>query len=63
MARQKLSHPEMKIPLFVHMVLEKLANNPLTFSEQVRAVTVGHRRCFLLLTSPMIIMVRCVRVR
>lgn len=34
MARQKLSHPEMKIPLFVHLVLEKLANNPLTFSEQ-----------------------------
>ena len=40
MARQRLSHPEMKIPLFVHMVLEKLANNPLTFSEQVRAFTV-----------------------
>jgi hypothetical protein len=40
MARQKLSHPEMKIPLFVHLVLEKLANNPLTFSEQVPALVI-----------------------
>jgi len=34
MANQKLSHPDLKIPVFVHRVIEALYANPLTFSEQ-----------------------------
>jgi len=38
MANQKLSHPDLKIPVFVHRVIEALYANPLTFSEQVGLV-------------------------